>query len=177
MGDSAALLPSRAPDNCLHTPTATPKFVLTGFGEFCGVAHNPTQALVTWLQTRQQSQHGAPRAAAPHAALPGTAANAQQQHASSAPGQAAADYSLQSLHVLEVSARAVDAFMRQQQAALLQQAVDSSAGGRGLQPVVMLHLGVDTQVRVCCVWGVGGACGLRMSAACVSVRACECGVP
>eukprot|EP00775_Hariotina_reticulata_P005335 gene5335-5571_t len=49
-------------------------------------------------------------------------------------------YTIQSCRVLEVSAAAVDAFLEQQRELLLQ-----TAGETFGQPVVLLHLGVDTQ--------------------------------
>jgi hypothetical protein len=55
-----------------------------------------------------------------------------------------AAYSIQSCKVLEVSAAAVDAFLQQQQELLLQTADDTIG-----QPLVLLHLGVDTQVASC----------------------------
>lgn len=108
--------------------TPKPRFIVTGFGRFCGVAQNPTEQLVTWLAEKGCN----------------TAATAQEQEQQ--------PYCISSLDVLEVSADAVDAFMQKQQHAILQ-AASSGTGTEGPQPVVLLHFGVDTQVRrSCLVW-------------------------
>lgn len=102
-----------------------PKFIITGFGRFCGVANNPTEQLVTWLQ--QRSCHTTAQAG-----------QGEQQ-----------PYCISSLDVLEVSADAVDAFMQQQQEVLIKHAsLQPSPSVDGPQPVVLLHFGVDTQVGV-----------------------------
>jgi hypothetical protein len=113
-------------------------FVVTGFGEFHGVKRNPTQALVEWLHEKQAVRGGS---ITTHA----TASDAAHAADAAAP---AADEQLEAYHilsctVLEVSATAVCKFL-EQQAALLQ----SACSAAGKQPVVLLHLGVDTQVRI-----------------------------
>lgn len=106
--------------------TPKPRFIITGFGRFCGVAQNPTEQLVAWLSGCNTA----------------TAAQQQEQQ----------PYCISSLDVLEVSADAVDAFMQKQQHAILE-AASSGTGTEGPQPVVLLHFGVDTQVRrSCLVW-------------------------
>jgi hypothetical protein len=64
------------------------------------------------------------------------------------------------LDVLEVSADAVDAFMQKQQHAILQ-AASSGTGTEGPQPVVLLHFGVDTQVRM--LWLLSGVAGRKFN--------------
>lgn len=117
---------------CRSPAAPKPKFIITGFGRFCGVAKNPTEQLVNWLQQRTC-----------HTKTVATADTQQDPAISTAPGEEQAHYCVSSLDVLEVSADAVDQFMEQQQKKLLQQAADSSEGP---QPVVLLHFGVDTQV-------------------------------
>jgi hypothetical protein len=109
-------------------------FVVTGFGEFHGVKRNPTQALVEWLHEKQPVRCSSitTRGVATTAAHAADAATDDQQEA----------YQILSCTVLEVSASAVCKFL-EQQAALLQ----SACSAAGKQPVVLLHLGVDNQVR------------------------------
>lgn len=139
MGDSnaseaATARRSGAADDAAPLPPP-PVFLVTGFGPFCGVQSNPTQSLVQWLKT-QQTLHsesvGAATAAAKPTA-PGTYPPPQPR------------YSIKSLTVLEVSAAAVDAYMLEQSQHLLAEARAAEAAGSRPRPVVMLHLGVDTQ--------------------------------
>lgn len=135
MGDThAAALPKHTSTQQHVAPK--PKFIITGFGRFCGVAQNPTEQLVNWLQ--QRSCQTTTAAAAP-------AGKEEQQ-----------PYCISSLDVLEVSADAVDAFMQKQQQLLIQHASQPPSSLDGPQPVVLLHFGVDTQVGVVdildCCW-------------------------
>lgn len=120
-----------------HHVTPKPRFIITGFGRFCGVAQNPTEQLVGWLQ--QRSCHTKAATAAPTPEFQ----QHQQPVSRSTPEQ---PYCISSLDVLEVSADAVDQFMQKQQEAILQQAAAASSSAEGPQPVVLLHFGVDTQV-------------------------------
>lgn len=122
MGDTHPAALSNHTSTQQHAATK-PRFIITGFGRFCGVAQNPTEQLVNWLQSK-----GCHTAAGQHDS---------QQH-----------YCISSLDVLEVSADAVDSFMQKQQEMLVQQHASAPANGEGPQPVVLLHFGVDTQVRV-----------------------------
>jgi hypothetical protein len=122
-----------------HHKASQPRFVITGFGKFCGVASNPTEQLVCWLQQR----HCHTKAAASPAVQTALAHHETQHTDKPDPGQA---YCISSLDVLEVSADAVDSFMHKQQQALLQQAAAVASSAEGPQPVVLLHFGVDTQV-------------------------------
>lgn len=130
MGDTHPAVPGPKATATQQHITPKPRFIITGFGRFCGVAQNPTQQLVTWLAENgcQSSTNKAP------------AVQQKEQQ----------PYCISSLDVLEVSADAVDAFMQKQQHAILQ-AASSGTGTEGPQPVVLLHFGVDTQVRRSCL--------------------------
>jgi hypothetical protein len=119
-----------------HHVAPKPRFIITGFGRFCGVAQNPTEQLVGWLQKRS-CHTKAGTAPAPD--------NQQEEHSVNE-SLLEKPYCISSLDVLEVSADAVDQFMQKQQEAILQQATAASSSAEGPQPVVLLHFGVDTQV-------------------------------
>jgi hypothetical protein len=143
-----------------HHVAPKPRFIITGFGRFCGVAQNPTEQLVGWLQQRS---HTKAETAAP------AADNQQEQHSinRAMPEQ---PYCISSLDVLEVSADAVDHFMQKQQEAILQQATAASISTGGPQPVVLLHFGVDTKVCDMRRSGVHDRTGLSWAEA---TRACQ----
>jgi hypothetical protein len=113
------------------------QFVVTGFGEFHGVKRNPTQALVEWLHEKKAVRGSSTTTRA-------TATNAAHdiEAAASTAVEQLEYFNILSCTVLEVSATAVCKFL-EQQAALLQ----SACSAAGKQPVVLLHLGVDNQVR------------------------------
>lgn len=114
----------------------TPHFVVTGFGQFAGVTANPTQALVEWLH-KEKLCPGVGTQAAQHSTA------VQSPRSTPTSTKLEDGYKISSCTVLEVSADAVCQYL-QQQATLLQEACSSSEQ----QPVVLLHLGVDTQVRL-----------------------------
>lgn len=127
-----------------HHVTPKPRFIITGFGRFCGVSANPTEQLVNWL-AQTSCQTPAPAA---------TTAEPQQELQSISPAASELPYCISSLDVLEVSADAVDRFMQKQQQVILQHTAASSSA-EGPQPVVLLHFGVDTQVSyLACGWQV-----------------------
>jgi hypothetical protein len=108
--------------------------VVTGFGSFNGVAANPTQRIVGWLQQRYCVGSG------DSAAHP---AARSLRHGR-----------IHSCTILKVSARAVNAYLIQQLEELKQRGLAACASSRGpeaacSQPtvVLLLHFGVDVQVR------------------------------
>jgi hypothetical protein len=138
MGDIHSPVPTKhVPSQ--HHKAPKPRFIITGFGKFCGVASNPTEQLVSWLQQR----HCHTTAAASPTVQTALGQHETQHTDKTEPFQV---YCISSLDVLEVSAGAVDSFMQKQQQALLQQAAAVASSAEGPQPVVLLHFGVDTQV-------------------------------
>jgi hypothetical protein len=142
MGDTHPAVPGPKATATQQHVTPKPRFIITGFGRFCGVAQNPTEQLVTWLRQNACLASGSSNKA--------TTAQQQEQQ----------PYCISSLDVLEVSADAVDAFMQKQQHAILQ-AASSGTGTEGPQPVVLLHFGVDTQVRM--LWLLSGVAGRKFN--------------
>lgn len=129
------------------------RFLVTGFGQFAGVQCNPTQQLVEWLRAQhphQQQQVPACKASCitgnPNVELAARAGGCSRHIAQLAADHPAAngsidDFVVLSCTVLEVSADSVTKFLDEQKP-MLQEACGSTDG----QPVVLLHLGVDTQV-------------------------------
>lgn len=122
------------------------RFLVTGFGHFAGVQCNPTQQLVEWLKT--EHQHRLPQFPGCKAFSSSSTADETLRSASSAHtrthvpvGSAHDDFQVLSCTVLEVSAEAVAIFLQEQQR-ILSGACSSCDG----QPIILLHLGVDTQV-------------------------------
>lgn len=98
--------------------------VVTGFGKFAGVYHNPTEQLVRRLQgAAGASSNGA--------------ASARRPHGPNGPLGSAVVHSC----VLHVSAQAVDAWGAQLEAEL----VAASQAPAGAETVIFCHLGVDSR--------------------------------
>jgi hypothetical protein len=93
-----------------------PRLLVTGFGEFAGIAKNPTQEVVEWLGSLDTRSH------------------------SSACSNGKDSPHVLSTTVLKVSATAVDDFLRQQLPRL------EELARTGSDPLVLLHFGVDATV-------------------------------
>jgi hypothetical protein len=118
--------------------------VITGFGSFHGVASNPTQRLVGWLQ--QQYAHGGAVCPAQRAESASGARGARTP-----PPRALRRGAIHSCTVLKVSARAVGAYLTQQLDELKARgaaACAARAPGAACGPTVilLLHFGVDVHV-------------------------------
>jgi hypothetical protein len=93
-----------------------PRLLVTGFGEFAGIARNPTQEVVEWLGSLSSRS-------------PSDACTNGKSH-----------LHVLSTTVLKVSATAVDDFLRQQLPLL------EELARTGSDPLVLLHFGVDATV-------------------------------